>query len=411
MSDFEWRNAKGKIRSRLNLNMPEVIVGDANGKIWDDYLPNHVLVRRLYANNTYGTAFPVLGPAGNSVILKPGTRVKLGMTSERKIQIQGYDIVGGTIDGTSLMAPNIPGLPSGGFVGQQSIITALVTPQGIPDLTVIVKAWIIIVQNTVYGFPGNSSVDLSSYVPASGNNRYAVVFLQADYSTISVQASTARSIADLPLDVTDIQECVNAEAASSTPLGVVKLYGGQTTILNTDIVHDVRQMINTSADNTSAQATTSADATVANTAAETTLIGTVAGSLTFAANRLSRLGRTIKVTASGYVSDTGTPTLQLKFKIGGTTILDSTAITLGSGISNKLWKFEGLISVQTAGASGKVKGQGQFYQNGVITDIVNTTQASLDLTTALAVDLTATWGTGSPSNTVTCSNFLLEVLG
>lgn len=410
MSDFEWRNVKGKIRNRLNLNMPEVILGDETGKIYDDYLPNHVLVRRLYANNTYGPAFPVLGPAGNSVILKPGTRVKLGQTSDRKIQVQGYDVIGGSIDGTNLMNANIPSLPSGGFIGQQSIITALVTPQNIPDLTVIVKAWIIIIQNTAYGYPGSNSVDLSSLVPASGNNCYAVVFLQADYSTISVQASTARSIADIPLGVDDIQECVNAEAASSTPLAAVKLYGGQTTILNTDIVHDLRQMINTSSDNTSAQATTSADATVANTAAETTLIGTVAGSLTFAANRLSRLGRTIKITASGYVSDTGTPTLQLKFKIGGTTILDSTAITLGSGISNKLWKFEGLISVQTAGASGKVKGQGQFYQNGVITDIVNTAQASLDLTAALTVDLTATWSVGNPSNTITCSNFLLELL-
>lgn len=156
--------------------------------------------------------------------------------------------------------------------------------------------------------------------------------------------------------------------------------------------------------------TASANVTVASTASETTLIGSGAGSLALAANALSSVGRTIRIEAMGYVSDTGTPTLRLKFKLGSTVILDSTAVTLGSGISNKLWRFSGLITTQTAGASGKLFAQGQFTQNGSVTDMVSTAQISIDLTAALTADLTAQWSASSASNTVTLTNLVVEVL-
>ena len=409
MTDFQFANLRAKVKRNVRLNMPSAVIGDENGNIYHPYLPGHVWVRTVYANNTYGKAFAVLGPAGTAVQLNPGTRVKLAQTDENKLKVDTLDIVGGTIDGTDLYTPNVPTLNSGGFVGQQSIITALVIPQAIPDLTVSIKAWVVITRAIYFEFPGVSSLDLSGSVPSSGNNCYAVIFIDNDFATIRITSSTPRSIADLPLSAADIQECLSAAPVTSTPLAAIYLYGGQTTILNTNIVHDLRQMINI-ADGDTVQITTDVNKTVASTAAETTLIDTVIGSQTFVAGALSFVGRQIRIDAWGFVSDTGTPTLQLKFKLGSTVILDSTAITLGSGISNKLWHFTGVATIQVAGSSGKIFAQGQFTQNGVVTDIVTTAQISIDLTGALTADLTAQWSASSSSNTITCSNLSIEVL-
>lgn len=408
MSDFRWANLRAKVKRNVQLNKLTTVIGDENGNIYHPYLKGYVLVRQLYANG-YGLPFPVLGPAGNSVKLNPGTRVKLAQTDDNKLKIDTLDIVGATIDDVDLYAPNAPTLASGTFVGQQSIITALVTPQAIPDLTVSIKAWTPTPLGIYYEFPGLASLDLSGSVPSAGNNCYAVVFLDSDFATTRITSSTPRSIADLPLGAADKQECLDAAPVTSLPLAIIKLYGGQTKILNTDIVHDIRQIVNLP-QNYQAQATMSANATVASTAAETSLVGTIVGNMTFAANMLSRVGRQIRIDAWGYVSDTGTPTLQVKLKLGSTVILDSTAITLGSGISNKLWHFVGTLTVQTAGASGKVFAQGQFTQNGVVTDIVTTAQISIDLTASLLADLTAQWSASSSSNTITCTNLTMEIL-
>lgn len=150
--------------------------------------------------------------------------------------------------------------------------------------------------------------------------------------------------------------------------------------------------------------------TVANTTSETSLIDTVLGSQTIAANRLSTVGRMLRFSFWGYESDTGTPTAQIKFKLGSTVIFDSGAITLGSGISNKLWHFFGELTVQVAGASGKVIGQAQFVQNGITTDIIATSQISLDTTPTLLSDCTWQWGALSVSDTSTLTNGLVEVL-
>lgn len=245
MSDFKWGNLRAKVKRTVGMNKPSAIVGDENGNIYDPYLPGYVLVRTVYANG-YGKAFPVLGPAGTSIQLNPGTRVKLGQTDDNKLQIVGYDIVGGTIDGVNLLSPNVPSLSSGGFIGQQSIITALVTPQAIPDLTVSIKAWVIVSRGLYYEFPGLANLDLSGSVPSAGNNCYAVIFIDNDFVSTRITSSTPRSIADLPLAAADIQECVSAAPITSTPLAAIRLYGGQTTIQNSDIAHDLRQMINTS---------------------------------------------------------------------------------------------------------------------------------------------------------------------
>lgn len=243
MSDASWGNLGAKVKRNVRINTVPAIIGDETGAIYHPYLPGYVWVRQQYANG-YGKAFPVLGPAGNSIVLNPGTRVGLAQTSDNKLKVEALDVVGGSIDGTNLYQSNVPQLPSGTFVAQQSFITALVIPQQIPDLTVTIKSWIIIANGIYYEFPGVQDFDVSASVPSAGNNRFAVVFLDNDYLTPRVTASTPRLNTDLPLGAADVQECITAAPSTSTPLAAIRLYGGQTQVLNADIIHDLRQLIN-----------------------------------------------------------------------------------------------------------------------------------------------------------------------
>lgn len=157
-----------------------------------------------------------------------------------------------------------------------------------------------------------------------------------------------------------------------------------------------------------------ADATVANTATETTLVGAGWGSATVPANRLYA-GSAFRVRASGVLSCTGTPTLAIKLTLGGTTLVTTGAVALAGTVSNASWRFEGDITCRTAGGSGTVRAQGMFWFDnsahaGLVEGMPSTTTAVVDTTAANAVAVTATWGTASASNTITCSNLAVEGL-
>jgi hypothetical protein len=146
-----------------------------------------------------------------------------------------------------------------------------------------------------------------------------------------------------------------------------------------------------------------AAATIANTVTETTLIGTVSGpGKTLIANRFT-VGKNFKGRFRGRYSTTGTPTLQLKVKLGSTVILDTGAITLGSGVANKYFELEFDITCRTAGVSGTVFALGKVIFDTTVVPIVNTAVATIDTTVTQVVDVTATWGTANSANTITGS--------
>lgn len=155
--------------------------------------------------------------------------------------------------------------------------------------------------------------------------------------------------------------------------------------------------------------TATADATIANTVSETSLIGTGIGTKTLPANFLV-IGKTIRVKTRGYLSDTLTPTLNFKFKLGSTQIVATSAITLGVGISNVGYEAEFELTCRTTGASGTVYGQGRVIVNGVAVNATATATATIDTTATQVVDISGTWGTASASNTITTSNAVLEAL-
>ncbi len=153
--------------------------------------------------------------------------------------------------------------------------------------------------------------------------------------------------------------------------------------------------------------------TITNSAAEATLLGTVVGSKTIGANKLIS-GSTIRIKARGFITTTATPTLRLQFKIGGVSYLDTGAIALPAFTGAHGWEWEGMVTIRTAGASGTAIGQGIGYiavVNQPDLDTTNNATTAISTTVSNLVDFTATFGTASPSNSITCTNATMEILG
>lgn len=165
------------------------------------------------------------------------------------------------------------------------------------------------------------------------------------------------------------------------------------------------------------KASSIASATVANTVTETSIIGTLktGDSLQFGANTLA-VGNTIRVTVRGIISNTGTPTLNLIIKLGATTIVSCGAITTPSGLSNTGFYVTADLTVRSIGASGTIAGAGMaMCGSGSASPIdmlmpTPATPVTIDTTGALTLDVTATWGTASASNTITGQTATVEVL-
>lgn len=171
---------------------------------------------------------------------------------------------------------------------------------------------------------------------------------------------------------------------------------------------------------------TASGTAVANTTTETILFPNV----TIPANYLQD-GRSLRLTAYGQYSTTGTPTMLFSLRWGGssgTLIAKTAAITTPSGVTAAMWKVELILTVRSNGSSGTVMCNGEcavyaavaptvasatgaaavtpMTNGGVITPAV----ATLDLTADTALALTLTWSAASASNTATGLNYLLESL-
>lgn len=154
-----------------------------------------------------------------------------------------------------------------------------------------------------------------------------------------------------------------------------------------------------------------ADAVVANTGVETTLVAAGVGSLTLPLN-FFRIGKTIRIRMRGRMSDTGTPTFRLRIKLGATVVLDTGAVALAGTISNNEWCADAMITCRTTGVGGTVSAQGAFQEdpdNRV--GMPNTAPIVVDTTVAQAIGVTWLWGAADPANTVTCTNLTVEAMG
>jgi len=110
--------------------------------------------------------------------------------------------------------------------------------------------------------------------------------------------------------------------------------------------------------------TGTADATIANSVSETSITPTGIGTLTLPANFLV-VGKTVQVKLNGnYTTDAVTsPTIQLKLKLGSTTVATFSANTIPTKTSTGIFTAEFTITCRTTGASGTVMCFGEMELN------------------------------------------------
>lgn len=153
-----------------------------------------------------------------------------------------------------------------------------------------------------------------------------------------------------------------------------------------------------------------ADATVANTTTETTLVGPGRGNSQLAAGVL-KVGSTVRVKLSGYLSDTGNPTMDIKVKVGGSEVCSTGAQNLDTSVSEADFHAEVLITCRSTGASGTVVASGLFeHDNGTSFGLTKTSATAVDTTGALDLDVTATWGAADAANTITAQICTIELI-
>jgi hypothetical protein len=158
-----------------------------------------------------------------------------------------------------------------------------------------------------------------------------------------------------------------------------------------------------------------ANGTVGNTLIETTLLAAGAGSPTIAANAFTA-GKLLFLYGYGFITNTVTPTLRIRMKLGGVTILDTTAFTMATITGTTQWQISAVATCRTTGAGGTGIAQAQlnyFTAPGTVVtqQLVNNATFALNTTIANVMDLTAQWGTADPLNTLTATNMSAVLLG
>lgn len=151
---------------------------------------------------------------------------------------------------------------------------------------------------------------------------------------------------------------------------------------------------------------------VANTAAETNF----ASNWNMPADYCTQ-GRTIRWTAQGTYSTTGTPSLTLRLKGGTTTLAATPAVTTGSGVTDREWRIEGQTicnAAPAAAAATETQGFADIFAAATAAtsaEMVNTATTNLATNGALTLQISAQWGAADPANTITLRQFIVEAIG
>lgn len=150
--------------------------------------------------------------------------------------------------------------------------------------------------------------------------------------------------------------------------------------------------------------------TVASSSSETTLLDTGFGGVSTLPAAFFGTYTVLKLKARGYVSNTSTPTLTIRFKLAGSEIVATASITTASGLSGSGWSLDLQAACRSVGGSGTIMTLGEFRIGSNTYFMTNTTTDTIDTTAAMTLGLTAQWGTLSASNTITCQQIIAEVL-
>lgn len=146
-----------------------------------------------------------------------------------------------------------------------------------------------------------------------------------------------------------------------------------------------------------------------NSAAETSLVGTVVGSKTIAANTFTD-GAVLETRVQGFFSlPAVADALTLKLKCGST-VLASASTTLPAGaVTNGTFRMWLMVTAQGSGAGGSLmtNGLAEFTGSALAPSelkVLNTSAVAFDFTSTCAMDMTAQWGAAQVGESISGTN-------
>lgn len=228
------------IRRKVGLERYEASLGDSSGVIYEPGRPGMVRVRYLWAD---GESMPTtVRQPRLPTSMTPGTAVWVGYDEDEQYVVLGPRISGQLAAGMNPNANQANSDSANTFVDLSYAAILRAQPASPPSLNLIVRAFIYMRDNVANQFPGEI-VDMTSYRPGSaGEHRLAGMFVKTD-NTIGVYTSTAQSALD-PLDLTDVQECMDNAVDSAIPVHFWRLENAMTAITDEYSFLDGRQFIN-----------------------------------------------------------------------------------------------------------------------------------------------------------------------
>jgi hypothetical protein len=170
-------------------------------------------------------------------------------------------------------------------------------------------------------------------------------------------------------------------------------------------------------------ATSFGDGTAVNTSTTPTTILHPASKITLPAGIIDRVGKLIRVWATGRISTTtGPPSITLDVRFGGTVVFNGGAVVTVASLTNKTWELVALMTVRAIGSTANLIGTGKFTSpivvgstggnanTAMLPDNAPAVGSNFDSTAALVADLFATWSANSASNSIQCHQFELDLL-
>lgn len=155
--------------------------------------------------------------------------------------------------------------------------------------------------------------------------------------------------------------------------------------------------------------TATGNAANSNSIALLTIIGTGIGTKTLPAN-FWVIGKTIRITAGGVISNTGTPTINTVAFIGATNVAGTGAYITTTGLSNVGFKVEVYMTCRSTGVTGTVRGQTNVWINNSTYFSTGAGNTTIDTTALNILDIQTQWGTASVSNAIIGTTCIIEIL-
>jgi hypothetical protein len=162
-------------------------------------------------------------------------------------------------------------------------------------------------------------------------------------------------------------------------------------------------------------AQTANSATVTNTTAETTIIGTGVGSLSVPANGFA-VGDSFRAILGGLINATNNQTIRIRLRTGSVLLLDSGLQNLGSAVTDDVWSLNVDFTVRQIGTAGvaSIVSLGSFHYTktnnasvqGFGFNVVNNT--TFNTTVSNTLDITVEWGSASTGNNIYSDTFVLN---